>query len=101
MEALEGCMTSLGLDNSLPEVPAARAEANPLDLCRVHLATILVGILDCDMGHTFKCILWPNDICSGDLAVVLPKLRPGVKASEVAAELMQKVRYVMPLDCGT
>jgi len=101
MEALEACVASLSLDSPLPDVPAARAEANPLDLCRIHLAAILVGILGCDFEHAFKCILWPNDISSGDLAVVLPKLRPGMKAGEVAAELMQKVRCVMRLNCST
>jgi len=97
MEALEACVASLSLDSPLPDVPAARAEANPLDLCRIHLAAILVSILGCDFEHTFKCILWPNDISSGDLAVVLPKLRPGMKAGEVAAELMQKFPEDDPL----
>jgi arginyl-tRNA synthetase len=101
MEALDECMASLSLSSPLPQVATARADVNPLDLCRVYLAKILVDILECDIEGASKAILWPNNISNGDLAVVLPKLRPSVKASEVGTELMQKVRYAMRLEYGT
>jgi len=92
MQALERCTAFLNLKDVSPELPAAKASVNPLDLCRVHLAAFLSETVACNIEDAFKSILWPNNISSGDLAVVLPKLRPGMKANEVAADLMRKVR---------
>lgn len=91
MDSLEQCLASLNLSSPLPTVTVADALANPLDLCRVHLAEILAGALNIDIEAAYKSVQWPNDIYKGDLVVVLPKLRPGAKADEVALELLEKV----------
>lgn len=91
MESLEQCLAFLDLDSPLPTVLIADAAANPLDLCRIHLAEILSGALGCDIDDAYKSIQWPNDIFKGDLAIVLPKLRPGAKAEETTFELLEKV----------
>ncbi|RAR04893.1 Nucleotidylyl transferase [Stemphylium lycopersici] len=97
MESLERCLASLNLSSPLPTVTVADALANPLDLCRVHLAEILAGALDIEIEAAYKSVQWPNDIYKGDLVVVLPKLRPGAKADEVALELLEKFPKDDPL----
>ena len=92
MEMLEQCLAALTLTGPLPTVAAADVLANPLDLCRVHLAKVLASALDCSIDAAYKSIQWPNNIFNGDLAVVLPKLRPGSKADEIAFEILGKVR---------
>lgn len=91
MDLLELLLASLGLGVLIPQVEGAEVLANPLDIYRTYLAHILAVALDCDIGVAYKSIQWPNNISNGDLAVVLPKLQPGVKADAVAAELMEKV----------
>ncbi|OAL49148.1 Nucleotidylyl transferase [Pyrenochaeta sp. DS3sAY3a] len=89
MEALEQNLRSFGITTPAVEVDAARVLINPLDLLRSHLANILAGIFGCDISAAYRSIQWPNNISNGDLDVVLPKLRPGVKAGETADELMR------------
>lgn len=100
MEMLERCLSALNLASPLPNVATADMLANPLDLCRVHLAGILAKTLDCDIEAAYKSIQWPNNIFNGDLAVVLPKLRPGSKADVIATELLKKVRRYSSLGNG-
>jgi arginyl-tRNA synthetase len=70
----------------------AEVLANPLDVYRTYLAQVLADVVGCDIDAAYKSIQWPNNIFNGDLSVILPKLRPGAKADEVAIELMKKVR---------
>jgi arginyl-tRNA synthetase len=90
MEGLERNVAALGL-----EAPAAHASAqiftNPLDLFRSYLAEILVNIAECSDSDARKAIQWPNNVFNGDLAVVLPRLKPGAKADKLAVEIMEKV----------
>lgn len=96
MEALAQSLESLSLSGPVPEVGAAEVLVNPLDLCRSYLAQILADIVGCDVASAYRSIQWPNNIFNGDLAVILPKLRPGAKAEEVAVELMEKVCETFP-----
>jgi arginyl-tRNA synthetase len=91
MEALEQSLGSLSLSVPIPEVRVAEVLANPLDVCRTYLAQILAEIAGCDIDAAYRSIQWPNNIFNGDLAVILPKLRPGAKADALAVELMEKV----------
>lgn len=91
METLEQSLTSLNLDVPVPVIEAAEVQVNPLDLFRTYLAKVLAEIAGCDIAAAYRSIQWPNNISNGDLAVILPKLRPGAKADEVAVELMEKV----------
>jgi arginyl-tRNA synthetase len=93
MEALEQSVASLGLDVPIPGLNASEAVANPLNFYRAYLARVLTEIADCDLDSASKAIQWPNNIDNGDLAVILPKLRPRAKAQEVAFELIDKVPY--------
>jgi arginyl-tRNA synthetase len=91
MESLEESLGSLSLSVPIPETEAADVLANPLDVCRTYLAQIMADIAGCDIDAAYKSIQWPNNIFNGDLAVILPKLRPGAKADALAVELMEKV----------
>lgn len=92
MDALQTSLESLNLNVPIPEIEAAEVLVNPLDVCRTYLAEILADIAGCDIEAAYKSIQWPNNIFNGDLAVILPKLRPGAKADALAVELMEKVR---------
>ncbi|KAF1838671.1 arginyl-tRNA synthetase [Decorospora gaudefroyi] len=92
MEALERSLGLLSLHVPIPDIEPAEVLANPLDVWRTYLAQILAEIASCDIDVAYKSIQWPNNISNGDLAVILPKLRPGVKADALAFELMEKVR---------
>jgi hypothetical protein len=92
MEGLEQSVTALGL--SAPPVAideSFQPFTNPLELCRTHLASILARIVQCSQDDAHKSIQWPNNIFNGDLAVVLPKLKPGIKVDKLAVEIMEKV----------
>jgi arginyl-tRNA synthetase len=92
MDVLEQSLSSLDLNFPIPDVKDAEVLANPLDVYRTYLALILADAVGCDIDVAYKSIQWPNNIFNGDLAVILPKLRPGAKADEVAVELIKKVR---------
>jgi arginyl-tRNA synthetase len=91
MDTLEQSLNALDLNIPISDVKDAEVLANPLDVYRVYLAQVLADAVGCDINVAYKSIQWPNNIFNGDLAVILPKLRPGAKADEVAVELMKKV----------
>lgn len=91
MDALDQHLLSLDLNSLVPEGENAKALVHPLDICRASLAKLLVDVAECSEEDAHKSIQWPNNIFNGDLAVVLPKLRQGVKADKLAVEIMEKV----------
>ena len=91
MEALQATLTSLRLNVPVPEIEATHVLSNPLDLYRAYLAELVADIAECDLKTAHRSIHWPNNIDNGDLAVILPKLRPGAKADALAIELTEKV----------
>jgi len=88
---LEDCLAALHLTAPRTVIESGDDLINPLDLCRSLLANILSGLLESSPEAAYKSIQWPNNIYVGDLSVVLPKLRPGCKAAELAAHIAQKV----------
>lgn len=88
---LETSLATLQLSASRAVIESDDVVINPLDLCRRLLAEILSQAVDGSPEAAYKAIQWPNNIYNGDLSVVLPKLRPGSKAAELAIELLQKV----------
>ncbi|KAJ4370473.1 hypothetical protein N0V83_004993 [Neocucurbitaria cava] len=97
MEALQKSLQSLSLGLPIPQVPLTEVLLNPLDLIRAYLAQILADIVNCEIENASKSIQWPNNIFNGDLAVILPRLRPGAKAEALALELMEKFPKDHPL----
>jgi hypothetical protein len=90
MESLERNVAALGLGAPATHT-SSQTFTNPLDLFRSYLAEILVDIADCSDSDARKAIQWPNNVFNGDLAVVLPRLKPGVKADKLAVDIMEKV----------
>lgn len=94
MEALGQAFSSLGLDNSASSEAWRQNFTRPIEAYRMCLVKHLSETLDLEEEVVQKCVSWPNNIDNGDLTVVLPKLRPGVKANETAVEVIQKVHIV-------
>lgn len=93
METLEKALKSLFLDASASYVSHGnnlRDFSNPLDVYRAHLEHTLVEHVGCEEEAASKSIQWPNNIFNGDLAVVLPRLRSGIKPDQLAVEVMEK-----------
>lgn len=94
---LERALNALSLGGPVPSFAEADVLGNPLDVCRSYLAGLLCDLIDCDPKVAYNSIQWPNNIDAGDLAIILPKLYPGVKPDEAAIDLMAKVR--IPSKC--
>ncbi|KAK8105354.1 hypothetical protein PG999_008713 [Apiospora kogelbergensis] len=103
---LEGRLAGLGLDSPFPDVPAANALTKPIDIYRLHLASLIASTLECDVAAAYEAILTATDLTLADLAVVVPKLKPkDVKdIKEFAVELVQKLPtsplYAVPYSDG-
>ncbi|KAF2831925.1 arginyl-tRNA synthetase [Ophiobolus disseminans] len=67
---------------------------NPLDVWRSALATLLTGLVDCEVLNAYKAIQWPNNIFNGDLSVTLPRLSPGSKVAELSSEIVNKGKHL-------
>jgi arginyl-tRNA synthetase len=89
---LESSLATLHLTPPRSVIESTGSLTNPLDVCRSLLADILGGLTGSSPEAAYKSIQWPNNIYNGDLDVVLPKLRPGCKAAELALQIAQKVR---------
>ncbi|KAH7401886.1 hypothetical protein DE146DRAFT_716202 [Phaeosphaeria sp. MPI-PUGE-AT-0046c] len=97
MEALEQTFKLIGLDAPASNETLLHNFNRPIEVYRICLVKILSDILECEEEVAQRCILWPNNIDNGDLAIVLPKLRPGVKADKTAVEIMEKFPNDHPL----
>ncbi|KAK8060516.1 arginyl-tRNA synthetase [Apiospora saccharicola] len=103
---LEGRLAGLGLDSPFPAVPAANALTKPIDIYRLHLASLIATTLECDVAAAYEAISTATDLTLADLAVVVPKLKPkDVKdIKEFAVELVQKLPtsplYAVPYPDG-
>jgi len=89
---LESLLVALGLKTPIPYFPAADVLNKPLDIARSYLADCLSGYVECDPQIAYNSIQWPNNIYTGDLSVILPKIKPGADPDELAFDLMKKVR---------
>jgi arginyl-tRNA synthetase len=92
LNALEQGLATLGLGVPMLSRDTSPIRSNPLEIWRAYLTSVLSDVVESDEETVRKCIQWPNNIFNGDLAVVLPKLRPGTKADELAVEIMEKVK---------
>lgn len=88
---LEALVEQLGVKVPIPQFPAADVLKRPLDIGRSYLADVFCSLLECDPEVAYKSIHWPNDISSGDLAVILPKLSQGGDSNAVGFDLTNKV----------
>jgi arginyl-tRNA synthetase len=88
---LEVLLAKLGLKVPIPSFEAADVLNKPLDIGRCYFADILYSLVDGDPKKAYCSILSPGDIFNGDLAVVLPKLKPGSKAEVLGPDLLTRV----------
>jgi arginyl-tRNA synthetase len=92
---LEALFAELGLDVPIPHFESADMLSKPLDIGRSYIADILRSLVECDGTVAYKSIQWPSDIYSGDLAIILPKLKPGANLNELAFDITQKVPHFL------
>jgi hypothetical protein len=88
---LEVLLGRLGLKVPIPHFEAPDVLSKPLDIGRCYFADILSSLVDGNPKNAYGSILSPGDIYNGDLAVVLPKLKPGSKAKVLGPDLMTRV----------
>jgi hypothetical protein len=88
---LEVLLARLGLSVPMPSFEATDVLNKPLDIGRCYFADILCSLVDGDPEKAYSSILSPGDIFNGDLAVVLPKLKPGSRADVLGPDLMTRV----------
>jgi arginyl-tRNA synthetase len=88
---LELLLARLGLKVPIPSFEAADVLNKPLDISRCYIAAILCSLVDGDPKKVYTSILSPGDPFNGDLAVVLPKLKPGSKAEVLGPDLLYRV----------
>jgi arginyl-tRNA synthetase len=91
---LEVLLKRLGLNVPIPAFEAADVLSKPLDIGRSYFANILHSLVDGDAKKAYSSILLPGDVFNGDLAVVLPKLKPGSKPGELGPDLLTRVRPI-------
>jgi arginyl-tRNA synthetase len=91
MDILGRLLSSPNLDALVSGCDDTKTLFQPLEVCRASLTKVLVDIARCSEEDAERSIQWPNNIFNGDLAVVLPRLRPGMKADKLAMEIMEKV----------
>jgi hypothetical protein len=88
---LEVLLGKLGLKVPIPHFDASDVLNKPLDIGRCYFADILNNLFDDDPKKVYSSIRSLDDVFNGDLAVVLPKLKPGFKPNEFAFSLITKV----------
>jgi arginyl-tRNA synthetase len=88
---LEELLKGLGLQTPIPQFASSQVLSKPLDLCRSYLANLLCGLVDCNPASAYSAVQLSGDPLHGDLTVVLPRLRPGSKAGELADDILDKV----------
>lgn len=88
---LETLLERLEVKVPIPQFVSTDVLRRPLDIGRSYLADIFCSLLECDPGIAYKAIHWPNDISSGDLAVILPKLIQGADLNIVGFDITKRV----------
>ncbi|KAJ4983102.1 arginyl-tRNA synthetase [Stagonosporopsis vannaccii] len=83
-------LEDLSISAPTSEIVDTSVLTNPLDVCRMTLAELLSGLVECDVQVAFRSIQWPNNIFNGDVSVTVPKLCPGRKPAELSSQLIDK-----------
>ncbi|KAF1998071.1 arginyl-tRNA synthetase [Amniculicola lignicola CBS 123094] len=87
---LEDLLGKLELSSPIPPHATADVLNKPIDVCRSYLANALCKSIECDPTAAYNSIQLSSNPLHGDFTVVLPRLCPGVKPSEVADALLKK-----------
>lgn len=84
--------TDLKLDEIRDKFPACYPETNPVDVYRLHLATLLEKITGQTSKIIYPLIQWTQGLDKGDLVIATPAFRvKGKKPNEQAEEWAAKV----------
>lgn len=85
-------LSALGLNDPLHKYPNCYPEANPIDIYRAHLTSILTELTGVDASIVYPALQWTQTLEKGDLVVPVPALRiKGKKPAELAEEWAEKV----------
>ena len=89
---LEAKLKALKISYPLPEYPNCHPDANPVDIYRAHLTTILAEVTGVESAIIYPALAWVQTLDMGDLVLAVPALRvKGKKPDVLAAEWAEKV----------
>ncbi|TVY17327.1 Cytoplasmic arginine--tRNA ligase [Lachnellula arida] len=84
-------LKSLSLTTPLPKYANCYPEANPVDIYRAHITSILTEVTGVDAAVIYPALQWTQTLEKGDLVLPIPALRvKGKKPDELAAEWLEK-----------
>ena len=100
ISGLVALLQGLELNVPIPHFPMADVLNKPLDIARSYFAEILRSLVGCDAATAYKSIQLPSNIDNGDLAVIMPKLKPGADTKALGFEIIQNVWHFLFLITG-
>ncbi|TVY39186.1 Arginine--tRNA ligase, cytoplasmic [Lachnellula subtilissima] len=81
----------LSLTTPLPKYANCYPEANPVDIYRAHITSILTEVTGVDAAVIYPALQWTQTLEKGDLVLPIPALRvKGKKPDQLAAEWLEK-----------
>ncbi|TVY56761.1 Arginine--tRNA ligase, cytoplasmic [Lachnellula cervina] len=84
-------LKSLSLTTPLPKYANCYPEANPVDIYRAHITSILTEVTGVDAAVIYPALQWTQTLEKGDLVLPIPALRvKGKKPDQLAAEWLEK-----------
>ncbi|TVY44017.1 Arginine--tRNA ligase, cytoplasmic [Lachnellula occidentalis] len=85
-------LKSLSLTTPLPKYADCYPEANPVDIYRAHITSLLTEVTGVDAAVIYPALQWTQTLEKGDLVLPIPALRvKGKKPDQLAAEWLEKV----------
>jgi len=92
-------LKSLSLTTPLPKYANCYPEANPVDIYRAHITSILTEVTGVDAAVIYPALQWTQTLEKGDLVLPIPALRvKGKKPDQLAAEWLEKVSQTRSAD---
>ena len=89
-------LQSLGLSEPLTHYKNCYPEANPVDIYRAHITSILTEVTGVDAAIIYPALQWTLTLDKGDLVLPVPALRvKGKKPNELAVEWAEKVHGLL------
>jgi arginyl-tRNA synthetase len=96
-EELTNKLSSLGLNEPLPQFEGSNPSTNPVDIYRCYIAHQLAPITGVDAKVIYPGLEWTSSFEKGDLVLAVPRLRLKGKPQDLAAEFAAKASFYISL----
>jgi arginyl-tRNA synthetase len=101
LQSLQEELSSLGIDDKLPEFAESNPTTNPVDVYRCYISHVLAPITGVDFSLVYPALEWTQSFEKGDLILAAPRLRiKGRKPDELVKEWSEKVRAFASTPCN-